>query len=606
MRSKSVFGAASAAFLFLAGQASAQDADVGNDASTGARVSPGGEVTGALERQGDVDWYRLAVRRGQRYRITLTGGDTEGRLGDPMLRLLDSSGAEIAVNDDADGLNSMLEYTPPANGQVFVEAGAFGGALTGAYTLAVAAETAPTDNTAAAVNTRGRLAVGANASSELSFAGDSDWYRIRLEAGQSYRFTLAGAGEGALADPFLALRGADGEQLAADDDSGEGLNAYLEFTAPASGNYFLEARAFDEQATGAYSLNAVAGDVPADASTDAVLSADGDYREGTLSPTGDHDWYRVDLPEGGGMRVGVGGAEGAGEMLGDPMLVVYGPDGAEIDRDDDGGEGLNAWLEVHAARAGPYYVEVRGFVDDAIGRYALNLVGGEIGADASSGEYLMANGEGRTSSIGVAGDVDWFAVDLVEGRPYRFNLEGADPSALTDPVLTLFDSEGKQVAVDDDGGRGANAYMTYASTSGGTYYAAVSSFDQTGVGRYLLRVSDTDVPGSTSTDETLDPNSDDRLSRIDMPGDLDSFSVQLEGGVTYSLDVSGAGDAPLADPFMAVLDSAGARVVFDDDSGAGLDARLRFTPAKPGVYFVQASGLGGATGWYQVKIERQR
>jgi hypothetical protein len=96
------------------------------------------------------------------------------------------------------------------------------------------------------------------------------------------------------------------------------------------------------------------------------------------------------------------------------------------------------------------------------------------------------------------------------------------------------------------------------------------------------------------------------LSRIDMPGDLDNFAVELEAGVSYSLDVSGAGDAPLADPFMAVLDGDGKRVVFDDDSGGGLDARLRFTPDKQGIYFVQASGLGGSTGWYRISVERRR
>lgn len=606
MRTKSVFGAAGAAFLFIAGPASAQDSDIGADVSTRARLAPGRDVAGSLEQEGDVDWYRLSVRSGQRYRITLNGGDGEGQLSDPMLRLLNADGEEILANDDADGFNSAIEYMPSASGSVFVEAGGFGGALTGAYTLAVATETAPTDNTAATTRTRARLTLGESVSSEIAFAGDSDWYRIRLEAGQSYRFALSGSGDAALADPLLTLHSADGEQVAIDDDGGEGLNAYLEFTAPTAGNYFIEAHGFDQGATGGYTLSAIAGDIPADSSTDAVLSAEGDYREGTLSPGGDRDWYRVDLPEGGGMRVGLSSAEGADEALGDPLLVVYGPDGAEISHDDDGGEGLNAWLEVHAAVAGPYYVEVRGFVDDAAGRYVLNLVSGEVGADANSGEYLVANGEGRTSTIGTAGDVDWFAVDLVEGRPYRFNLEGVDPEALGDPVLTLFDSEGRQLASDDDGGRGANAYLTYASTVGGTFFAAVSSFEQGGAGRYLLRVTDTDVPGSASTDEILDASSDERLSRIDMPGDLDNFAVELEAGVSYSLDVSGAGDAPLADPFMAVLDGDGKRVVFDDDSGGGLDARLRFTPDKQGIYFIQASGLGGSTGWYRISVERRR
>lgn len=580
--------------------------DVGNDASTRARVTPGRPVTGNLEYEGDVDWYRMSVRTGQRYRITLVG--TEGAdnpLGDPYLRVLDRAGETLAANDDdGESLNSAIDFVPSASGDVFVEARAFADAYVGTYTLNVAAERLPSDNYSGDRNTRGRINVGQSVESTLDFPGDRDWFRIRLQEGQSYRFTLNSAGAAPLGDPLLRLYNSAGQELAYDDDGGPGLNSYLEFAAPATGNYFLEARGFGDDATGGYVLRAMAGDIPADASTDAVLSADGDWRQGVLSPAGDRDWYRIDLVEGQAVRVGLDSAEG-GQALGDPYLVMYGPDSVEVARDDDGGVGLNALLEYRATVSGPHYVEARGFSESAAGDYAISVMAGEIGDSQETADFLLPGHEGRYSRVDPAGDVDWFGIELVEGRPYRFSLMGgSEDGALNDPLLRLYDSEGNQVAMDDDGGTGLNSYLTYVSVSGGTYFAAASAFGD-GTGMYWLRVLDTDVPGHIYTDEDLDSAGDDRISRIDMPSDLDYFRVQLDGGARYIIELRGHGDQPLADPFVAIMDENNERLASDDDSGRGLDARLRFQPRTSGTYYIQASGLGGSTGWYQVSIVRQ-
>lgn len=590
----------------LSVEASVAPADsVGNDSSTRARATVGRPIAGSLDSEGDVDWYRFSARTGQRYRITLTGADNAEALGDPLLRVLSRDGAELAVNDDdGETLNSALDWSPATSGEVFIEAGAFGGAATGAYTLNIEASRLPSDSASADTNTRARLTAGDSANDTLDFAGDRDWRRIRLEGGQSYRFALNSnaEAESPLSDPFLKLFGPSGNELAMDDDGGDGFNSYLEFTAPETGNYYLEASAFGDQATGAYTISAAQGDIPADASTDVSLSADGDYREGALSPAGDKDWYRIALTEGQGMRISVTSAEGS-DGLGDPYVVLYGPDGAQVAVDDDGGEGLNSWLEYSAPTAGSYYLEVRGFVEEsAAGRYAIQITGGEIGASAETAEYLGNIGEGRSSTISPAGDVDWFGVTLIEGRPYRFNLESADGAL--DPLITLYDESGVQVATDDDGGTGTNSYLTYVSTTGGMFYVAASAFNNDGTGAYNLRISDTDVPGNTGTDEVL-VQGDDRISRIDMPGDLDNYRVDLEAGAHYTIEVKGHGDDPLADPFLAVLNSSGERVTTDDDSGNGLDARLRFTPETTDSFFIQASGLGGSTGWYQVTLTRE-
>lgn len=580
--------------------------DAGNDHTTRARIAPGRAVNGSLEYEGDVDAYRLSVRAGQRYVITLNGAaGSSSALNDPLLRITDREGTELASNDDGpEGLNSRVEYIPQHSGDVFVEAHAFSDNATGAYTLNVAAERLPPESASADVNTRGRITIGQSVDSALDYAGDHDWFRVRLEGGQSYRFSLNGAGDKVLADPLVRIRDGRGTELASDDDGGDGLNSYLEFTAPSTGTYFVEAQGFTDDATGSYRLTAAAGDIPADATTDASLSADGDYREGTLNPGGDHDWYRLNLTDGQGVRIALNSLEGA-DALGDPMLVIYDANGAEVARDDDGGDGLNSWLEFQATTAGAYFVEARGFNDDAAGRYAISITAGEIGNSAEGAEPMQANGDPRVGLIGADGDADWFAIDMVEGRPYRFNLTSSEPSPLADPVLTLFDSEGHQVAQDDDGGTGAASYLTFASPTGGTYYAAVTSFNDTGTGHYTLAASDTDVPGSAGTDESLDASNDSRLSRIDMEGDIDSYRVQLEAGVHYLIQVSGAGDHPLVDPFLTIANSAGERVTSDDDSGRGADARLVFTPDNADVYYLQASGLGGSTGWYTVSIVRQ-
>jgi hypothetical protein len=592
--------------------------DVGNDASTGGRVAVGRTVTGNIEYEGDFDWYRFSARTGNRYVVSLSGAG-EGGLGDPVLRVIDSEGNELAANDDSEGsLNSRLEFVPRANGNVFIEARGYGEGYSGRYELNVTAERLPHDSVGNATSTGGRIRVGQTVTNALDFPSDTDWYRIRLEQGQSYHFTLnSGEGDSALSDPMLALYDSSGAQIGMDDDGGDGLNSYLEFTAPTTGNYYVEARGFAEDASGGYTLTAHAGDVPASVETDASLSADGDYREGALAPASDRDWYRIDLTEGQSLRIGLDSAT-SGDALGDPLLVLYGPDGAEVSRDDDGGDGLNAFLEYTATAAGPHYVEARGFVDEASGRYVLSITPGEIGSTPDAAQPLQANGDPRTSFIGTPGDVDWFVVEMIEGRPYRINVEAAEPGALADPMLTLYDSTGTQVASDDDGGRGLNAYLSYASPTGGPYFVGVSSYGDEGTGRYQIRMADTDVPGHAYTDESLDAADDARASRIDMPGDVDVYRVTLEAGVTYQIEANAAGQNGLSNPFVAVIQEGavetqdpavirdgGQRVASNDDGGAGRNARLSFRPEAAGDYLIQVSGVGSATGDYEVKIVRQ-
>src|SRR5262249_41639941 len=77
-------------------------------------------------------------------------------------------------------------------------------------------------------------------------------YAVKLQAGQMYRLDMVSADVKTL-DPFLRLETASGKVLAADDDSGENLNARIIFRSKEDGTYHLIATSFARQ-TGTFTI----------------------------------------------------------------------------------------------------------------------------------------------------------------------------------------------------------------------------------------------------------------------------------------------------------------------------------------------------------------
>jgi len=70
----------------------------------------------------------------------------------------------------------------------------------------------------------------------------SDTFTASLVAGQAYTFDMLGVsgGAGSLADPRLRVLDGTGALVAQDDDAGLGLDAHLQFVAPATGTYTVQ------------------------------------------------------------------------------------------------------------------------------------------------------------------------------------------------------------------------------------------------------------------------------------------------------------------------------------------------------------------------------
>ena len=90
------------------------------------------EIQGIVESGGDRDWFSISLDAGSTYKFDLK----HVSIGDPYLKLYDSSQQVISENDDgAGGLDSRIVFSPDQSGTYYLDAGAYDDSFTGSYLL---------------------------------------------------------------------------------------------------------------------------------------------------------------------------------------------------------------------------------------------------------------------------------------------------------------------------------------------------------------------------------------------------------------------------------------------------------------------------------------
>ncbi len=107
--------------------------------STTYGLSVGQTAQGTLNSNADHDWYRVTLTAGQTYTFALVGTGGSG-LDDALLRLRNSSGSEITLDDDGGpGSNSTITFTAVTSGTYYLDVGSFNNASSGQYGLSFTA-----------------------------------------------------------------------------------------------------------------------------------------------------------------------------------------------------------------------------------------------------------------------------------------------------------------------------------------------------------------------------------------------------------------------------------------------------------------------------------
>ena len=511
-----------------------------------------------------------------------------------------------------------------------------------------------TDDYRADTSTTGVVTVGGSVLGEIERYGDRDWFAVELVAGRLYRIDLEGrwTGGGTLRDPYLRGVYDDNGVLldgTRNDDGGAGGNSRVFFTAPADATYYVDAGAYGylREGTGTYTLsvkdatNGIPDDFAAGIGTSGTVQVGGSAT-GEIEIAGDRDWFAVTLQAGRLYRIDLKGSQTGSGTLRDPYLRgVYDDDGVLLDgtTNDDGGTNsyqgayvdggaldesgvyingapndgsafANSRVFVTAEETGIHYVAA-GAYGDREGTYTLsvtdvsedgNLRSDDFAADTTTTGRVAVGGL-VTGEIERAGDRDWFAVDLVEGKTYQFMLKGEWyplDGTLHDVYLRgVHDAEGNLIGgtTDNNSGQIRNALVFYTADRTGIHYVAAGAADD-GKGTYTLSVTDIgtdDYAADTTTTGRVVVGG--TTTGTHYPGDRDWFAVDLEAGKHYEFEQMGA----LTEE--GTLRNTSLWLIYDADGnvdhgvrlykhGHGYNARMIFTAREDATYYVEARADG--------------
>ena len=600
--------------------------DLPADTTTTGVVAVGGSATGNIGTSGDRDWFAVELVKGYTYIIDLRGSTTDlrgmpagGTLYDPYLYgIHDADGNRIAGTRNDDGgirLNSRVTFTPTESGTHYIAAGASSARNSrgdqGTYTVEVT-EQPPAIRVANAEGTEG-------ADSEMVF-------RVTLERASLGTVTVnyatadgtatAGADYTATSGTLTFAPGETEKTVAVtivDDtaaDSGETFRLVLRDPSGGRlGNATAIGAIFDTETRTSVS-ELVSHDLPAGTTTPGVVAVGG-TATGNTGHDGDRDWFAVELVAGTVYRIDLKGRSSNDGTQGIPYLRgIYNAEGDLLPDtlNNNHGTGTNARVYFTATETGTHYIAA-GAGGNGQGTYTLavtELETNDAAGDLSTHASVAVDGS-TDGMIAWANDRDWFAVQLDADTLYRIELEGGwGGSRLPDPHLVgIYDSNGSEVAdaVPDIQWR-HTPRLFFTPTEAGTYYIAAGT-DWSPRGTYTLSVTEMDVDDDDLSADTMTMGSvavgGSAKGTVETPYDRDWFAVQLTAGTSYRIDLKGydTGNGTTWDTFLAgIHDSNGDLIpgTTDDDGGFWQEARVSFTPADTGTYYIAAGAAGTFSG----------
>ena len=333
---------------------------------------------------------------------------------------------------------------------------------------------------------------------------------------------------------------------------------------------------------------------------------------GKMESVGDKDWFAVTFEAGKTYRIVLAGNQSGHGSLRDPYLRgLYDADGTLIEHTTNYDADLRNFSHVYylTPTTGTYYIAAGSSAGP--GTYTLYVyeIGDDFPADTSTTGTVEVGGTVR-GRVWYPRDQDWFAVTLDAGTRYQVDLKGEATSngSLYDSYLWgIHDANGTHIPGTDDFDSGeewssvhANSLVFFTPEETGLYYiAAGGDWRLRAKGTYRLFVTDTtqedDYPADTSTPGVVEVGST-VTGWLHYTRDRDWFGVELEAGTTYRLDAKGdvARDygGTLHNPALRVYDAAGVQVprASNANGGAGANARLEFTPATAGTYYIEIKG----------------
>jgi len=317
-------------------------------------------VAGEIAFGGELNRHTIELNTGRLYTFSLRGADSGvGTLPDPYLELFQNDSLIVFSDDGGVGLDSRINFIPSTSGSYTLVASGYSLTESGSYTLQIGSQVySGPPEIPGNKSTQASLAVAGSVSGNVDYQGDEDWFRVDLQAGNQYSFSLSG-----LPDSLLKLFDSSGDFVAFDDDGGGGTDSLLRFAPTSNGTYYIAASVYGNLDTGSYSLgmsSQVATSETVSSVRDAGVLVLGTTVNGVLASEAGYDVYTIALSP---VRYRITVLPGAGQdPLEDPVIFVD-EDRFFLDGlfDDDGGTELDSLLEFSPTKAVNAIIAVGGY-----------------------------------------------------------------------------------------------------------------------------------------------------------------------------------------------------------------------------------------------------
>lgn len=309
----------------------------------------------------------------------------------------------------------------------------------------------------------------------------------------------------------------------------------------------------------------------------------------------------------------------------DTFLMLYGPDGGQLRFNDNA---------IPPTDSGLFAYEL-----PATGRYLIIATSRDAaetgGSSRVSGTYSLTLTAARPAQDGTIapGETIVGELSLVSQRAqYTFNGRSGDVVTIDqrsdafDSVVMLFNSDGTQLAQDDDGGGGLNSRITrFRLPADGEYVIVVDGFrgftgERRLQGKYTVSleiegqgpvvvqatpgqptaiaqatpapVTATPIPSLAGASGTVDFG-ETTVGELTEQSQTGSFTFTGTAGDVITIAL----DSTAFDPKMQLVAPDGTVLADDDDSGPDLNALIRnFTLPRDGEYAIIVDGFRGASG----------
>ena len=306
---------------------------------------------------------------------------------------------------------------------------------------------------------------------------------------------------------------------------------------------------------------------------------------GNLETGGDEDWFQF---------TAVAGTQYTFEVrlgtLTDSTLRLVGQDGTtSLDFDDDDGEGRGSLLQWTASASGTFFLKVKGFSTLDTGTYTVSITHNDDFGGTAANATTLSLDTAQSGRVGVAGDQDWFQLNVTAGETYRVLL---DTQGLSHGRLTLYSSNGSTALLTGNGqGAGTDPWLIWKADATETVFISVKG-NSSETGNYSI--SYTTVDGLVAT--TPGSNMTAQVRVFNASNSLELFSYVAYGAFTGGAfvdlgDVNGDG---IADIITAANAGAGPHVrVVSGANGADLMSFYAYDPQFGGGVRIAAGDVNG-------------